>query len=150
MSEIIRIPDIENYTIEFINGELIAIPRESYITEDEFNNTDLNSSIIKNCIVKNGDQIISNNLKYKAILNDIWSTMPIQTIINNTNFNMTETNPHGKGYRWFAPLELYIQYKAATNTMREILNMIKLNNYSIKITIQLRTNTIINFRFNPS
>ncbi len=32
-----NIPNIEKYTQEIINGELILIPKESYITEDEFN-----------------------------------------------------------------------------------------------------------------
>ena len=63
MSEIIRIPNIEKYTQEIINGELILTPKESYITEDEFNRTILNSSKILDCIVKNGEDIISNKSK---------------------------------------------------------------------------------------
>jgi len=35
MNEIIRIPNIENYTIEIINGELIATPKMLFITERE-------------------------------------------------------------------------------------------------------------------
>jgi hypothetical protein len=61
MTEIIRIPNIEKYTQEIINGELILtlkrVPFETYITEDEFNRTILNSSKIVECIVKDGEKI---------------------------------------------------------------------------------------------
>ena len=149
MSEIIRIPNIEKYTQEIINGELILTPKESYITEDEFNRTILNSSKILDCIVKNGEDIISNKSKYRSILNDIWISMPAQKILQTTTFNMKLTNENGlNGYKWCPKLNLSIQNKDANYTIKEILNMIKVNNYSIKITIQLETNTIIKFKLN--
>jgi hypothetical protein len=149
MSEIIRIPNIEKYTQEIINGELILTPKESYITEDEFNRTILNSSKILDCIVKNGEDIISNKSKYRSILDDIWVSMPTQKILQTTTFNVKLTNENGlNGYKWCPKLNLSIQGKDAKYTMKEILNMIKVNNYSIKITIQLETNAIINFKLN--
>ena len=149
MSEIIRIPNIEKYTQEIINGELILTPKESYITEEEFNRTILNSSKILDCIVKNGEDVISNKSKYRSILDDIWFSMPAQKILQTTTFNMKLTNENGlDGYKWLPKLNLSIQSKDAKYTMKEILNMIKVNNYSIKITIQLETNAIIKFKFN--
>lgn len=149
MSEIIRIPNIEKYTQEIINGELILTPKESYITEDEFIRTIINSSKILDCIIKNGEDIISNKKKYRSILNDIWVSMPTQKILQTTTFNMKLTNENGiYGYNWCSKLNLSIQSKDAKHTMREILNMIKVNNYSIKITIQLETNAIIKFKLN--
>jgi hypothetical protein len=38
MTEIIYIPNIENYNQHIINGEHIFIPKQNYITEDEINN----------------------------------------------------------------------------------------------------------------
>ena len=35
MTEVIRIPNIENYTQEIINGELILVPKKQYISENE-------------------------------------------------------------------------------------------------------------------
>ena len=35
MSDVIRVANIENYTIEFINGDLIFTPKKSNITEEE-------------------------------------------------------------------------------------------------------------------
>ena len=149
MSEIIRILNIEKYTQEIINGELILTPKENYITEDEFNNILLNSSKILDCIVKNGEEIISNRTKYKGILIDIWKSMPTQKILQTTTFNMKLTNEHGiNGYNWCSELNLSIQNKDATYTMKEVLNMIKLNNYRIKISIRLGTGQIINYKYN--
>jgi len=75
--------------------------------------------------------------------------MPAQKILQTTTFNMKLTNENGlDGYKWSPKLNLSIQSKDAKYTMKEILNMIKVNNYSIKITIQLETNAIIKFKFN--
>jgi hypothetical protein len=152
MSEIIRIPNIEKYIQEVINGELVLTPKETYITEDEINrtilNSLLNSSKILECIIKNGEKIISNKSKYRSILNDIWVSMPTQKILQTTTYNMKLTNEKGlDGYDWCEKLNLSIQNKDASLSMKEILNMIKVNNYSIKITIQLKTN-IIKFKLN--
>jgi hypothetical protein len=149
MSEIIRIPNIEKYTQEIINGELILTPKEIYITEDEFNEIKLNSSKILECIVKKGEEIITNKLKYRSILDDIWISMPTQKILQTTTFNMKLTDENGlDGYNWCPRLNLSIQNKDATYTMKEILNMVKVNNYSLKIIIQLETNIIIKFKLN--
>lgn len=149
MTEIIRIPNIENYIQEIINGELILTPKENYITEEEFNRTILNSSKITDCIVKNGEEMISNKTKYVSILRDIWKSMPTQKILQTTDFNMKLTEEKGiDGYNWCPELKLSIQYKDAKYTMKEILNMVKVNNYSIKISIRLKTEQIINYKFN--
>lgn len=149
MSEIIRISNIEKYTQEIINGELILTPKESYITEDELNRTILNSSKILDCIVKNGQDIISNKSKFRSILDDIWVSIPTQKILQTSTFNMKLINENGlAGYIWCPKLNLSIQNKDAKYTMKEILNMIKVNNYSIRITIQLETNVIIKFKLN--
>ena len=148
MTEIIRIPNIEKYTQEIINGELILTPKENYITEDELNGS-LTSSKIINCIVKNGEEIISNKTKYHSILTDIWKSMPTQKILQTTTYNMKLTDENGRyGYDWSPNLKLSIQYKDANNAMKELRNMIKVNNYSIQISIRLVTGQTINYKFN--
>lgn len=149
MTEIIRIPNIEKYTQEIINGELILTPKENYITEDELNRSILNSSKILNCIVKNGEEIISNKTKYRSILTDIWKSMPTQKILQTTTFNMKLTDENGiNGYSWSPELKMSIQGKDSKYTMKEVLNMIKVNNYSIQISILLETGKTINYKFN--
>ena len=149
MTEIIRIPNIEKYTQEIINGELILTPKENYITEDELNRSILNSSKILNCIVKNGEEIISNKTKYRSILTDLWKSMPTQKILQTTTFNMKLTYEDGiDGYQWSPELKMSIQNKDAKYTMKEVLNMIKINDYSIQISIRLGTGQTINYKFN--
>ena len=68
-------------------------------------------------------------------MRDIWKSMPIQKILQTTNFNMKLTKEDGKnGYTWCQELKLSIQNKDSKYTMKEILNMVKVNNYSIKIS----------------
>ena len=52
MTKVMRIPNIENYSQEFINGELILIPKKQYMTENEFNMTEFKYSTIEKCEIK--------------------------------------------------------------------------------------------------
>ena len=47
MTEQIRIPNIENYTQEIINGELIVTPKKQYMTENDVNITHFTNSTIE-------------------------------------------------------------------------------------------------------
>jgi hypothetical protein len=67
MTEIIRIQNIENYTQEIIKGELILTPKQNYITENELNMTPITHSSIVECVVKNGEENISNSTKYRPV-----------------------------------------------------------------------------------
>jgi len=148
MTEIIRIPNIEKYTQNIINGELILTPREKYITEDELSRTILSHSTILECLVTKGEEVISTKTKYMNILQDIWKSMPTQKILQTTSFNMVLINKEDAGYKWSSVLNLSIQYKNAKYTMVEILNMIKVNGYSMKISIKLETEQIIKYKIN--
>ena len=149
MTEIIRIENIEGYTQEIINGTLILTPKQNYISEEELNRTSLSNSVILKCIVKNGDEIISVRKKYRSILNDIWKNMPTQKILQTTTFNMKLSNEEGKnGYSWCEDIKMSVQGKDACKTMKEIISMINLNNYSIIISIQLENRRIVIFKKN--
>ena len=75
--------------------------------------------------------------------------MPTQKVLQTTTFNMKLSNENGlKGYSWYPKLNLSIQRKEVKYTLKEILNMIKINKYSIKLIIRIETNKIINFKFN--
>jgi len=142
----IRIPNIETYTQEIINGVMILTPKEMNITEEEIYKTNLAHSTILDCVVKNGNNVITNNTKYISILRDIWISMPTQKILQTTAFNMKLTNENNaNGYIWCSKLNMSIQYKDATNTFIEIINMLKVNNYTIVIRIKLQSNKIIRF-----
>jgi hypothetical protein len=74
MNDIIRIANINNYHLEIINNELILIPINNYITEDELYNKNLKHSKVNYCLITdNTNNIISNNSNnYSSILADIY------------------------------------------------------------------------------
>ena len=146
MSDIIRIPNISKYSQEIINDILILTPKKIYVNESDLKQYCLTSSKINTCIVKNNDIIISNQRRYRSILNDIWKTMPAQKILQNTTFNIKLTDEKGyKGYDWNDDLKMSIQGREANLVLKEIINMIKLNNYSLEILITLKEGEVIYF-----
>jgi hypothetical protein len=151
MTETIRIQNIQNYIIEYINGDLILTPKQQpvYITEDEVILTPVTGSTVLECNIKDveGLSISSGKTKYKQILVDIFKTMEPTTIIKNSTFNFKLTNEHGlNGYHWDPCLKLSIQSKCANDTLKEIIRMVKFNNCSIKLCIKLKTAEIIHFK----
>jgi len=146
MTDIIRIPNIARYVQEIINGELILTPKKVYITEDQLYMNCLAKSKIIQCIINTEDRVISNN-KYSSVLTDIWSEMPAQKILQNTTFNLKLTDEKGeKGYNWNDRIKMSYQSKDANGTMKEIVKMVKLNNYTMDISIKLNSEKIINFK----
>ena len=148
MAELIRIPHIKNYTAEVINGELILTPKKQYITEDELNRTQIAHSTIKECVIKKEEKIISiKRRNYRSILVDIWKSMPSQRILQTTTFNIKLNDQQGKnGYRWCEDIHMSFQSKNARGTLKEILNMIKVNKFTIELSIKLETGIIIHFK----
>jgi hypothetical protein len=114
--------------------------------ENELIKIELRYSTIKECLIKRGEEIISTKKNYKSILIDIWKTMRIQNIFQNSTFNIKLTNENGeKGYRWCSKLNISIQNQDAKGTLKEILNMVKVNKLTIKLTITLETGQNIYF-----
>lgn len=147
MGEIIRIPNIDQYTQEIKNGELILRPKKKYITENDLNMTLITNSKIKECLIKNGNKIITIKKKYRRILIDIWKSMPTQKILQTTTFNFKLTKEIGKrGYKWCDDIQMSFQDKDARGTLKEIINMVKVNNLTINLSIKLHTGRIINFK----
>ena len=147
MTELIRIPNIENYTQEIINGELILTPKKQYMTENELNITQITNSKIEECLIKKEEEIISINTSYRSVLVDIWKSMPSQKILQTTTFNFKLTNENGeKGYKWCDDIHMSFQNKDARGTLKEILNMVKVNKLNIKLSIKLETGRIVHFK----
>ena len=147
MTERIRIPNIENYTQEIINGELILTPKKQYMTENELNMTHITSSNIEECIIKKEEAHISTNTSYRSVLIDIWKSMPTQKILQTTTFNFKLTNENGvKGYKWCDDIHMSFQNKDAIGTLKEIINMVKINKLTIEMSIKLETGRIVHFK----
>jgi hypothetical protein len=148
MTEPIRIPNIENYTQEIINGELILTPKKQYMTENELNMTQITHSTIEECLIKKEEENISTSKScYRSVLIDIWKSMPAQKILQTTTFNFKLTNENGeKGYKWCNDVHMSFQNKDATGTLKEIINMVKVNKLTIKLSIKLETGRIVHFK----
>ena len=116
---------------------------EDDLSEDE----DYTSSTIEKCIIVNREGgIVSDNNKFRGILVDIWKTMEKQDILDNTTFKFKSGNKRGlKGYKWFEPINMSFQNKDSNKTLKEILNMVKVNNVAIDLSITLKTGEVIHF-----
>ena len=146
--ETIKISNIDNYSIIIRNGEMILTPIIRKITDDELNIISLTHSNIIKTIIMNNEELISNKNKYNSILIDIYKSMPTQKILQNTNMNIKLTDENGKkGYIFYPELNLSIQGKDANGTLKEIINLVKINNYKFDIYIRLETNELINYSF---
>jgi hypothetical protein len=151
MTETIRVPDIDNYTLEIVEGVLILTPKTQYITKEELQRTDFTHSSIIKCDIKDneGNTISNNKIEYKQILVDIWASMPASKLLQTTTFNFKLTNEKkNKGFNWCEPIKMSVVNKDAKGSMKEILNMLNVNNYNIKISIQLDKGRVIYYKNN--
>jgi len=152
MSDIITIPNINNYTQEIINGNLILTPIIKIITsEKELLHFSFNYSTIIGCIIKNNENkeifsVKKGIISAIEILIEIWKSMPKLLILQNTTFNIKLTDEHcNSNYKWCPQLLMSYEEKDTRDTIIEILKMCNLNNYSINIKIKLSSDQVINF-----
>ena len=112
--------------------------------------TQITHSTIEECIIKKEEEeIISTktNTSYLSVLVDIWKYMPTQKILQTTTFNFKLTKENGeKGYYWCDDIHMSFQNKDATGTLKEIVNMVKVNNLTIDLSIKLETGKIVHFK----
>jgi hypothetical protein len=152
MSDIIIIPNINNYTQEIINGNLFLTPIIKIITsEKELLHFSFNYSTIIGCIIKNNENkeifsIKKGIISAMEILIEIWKSMPKLLILQTTTFNIKLTNEHcNSNYKWCPQLLMSYEEKDTRDTIIEILKMCNINNYSINIKIILSSDQVINF-----
>jgi len=147
MEGVIRIPNIETYGQEIIDGDLILTPIKIYIEEFEFMRLSFKGSTILSCLVKENDRIISDKKKYRSLMIDIWKTMTPKKIFQNSSFNFELRNMYGeKGFKWCNVINMSFQSKDAEGTIKEIINMIHLNKYKIDISIKTEEGMVYHFK----
>jgi len=147
MTEHIIVPNIKNYTHKIIDGVLILTPKKIYITKNELNMTNIKHSSIIGCVIKKGSENISKNTRYQSVLIDIWKSMSTQKILQTTTYKFKLNNDnYEKGYSWCNHINMLFQSKDEKGTLNEIINMVKVNNMYINLSIQLETGRIINFK----
>lgn len=143
-----HVHDSENCAVEIINGELMLTPINVFIMEEEFQKKDLlNDSIILECEIKNNQEIVSKKTTFMDLLIDVWKSMSNEKIIQSTEFKFSLKNENENNILvWYEEINMYVAIEDANNTFKELLNMIKINNYSIKILIKLKEGKVIQFR----
>ena len=143
-----HIHNSENCALEIINGVLMLTPSNVFIIEEEFQKNDfLNDSIILQCEIKNNEEIISKKTTYIGLLIDVWKTMSNERVIQTTKFKFSlKDESENNMLVWYEEINMYVATKDANNTFKELLNMIKINNYSITISIKLKEGRVIQFK----
>ena len=143
MDNIITIPNIEEYTQQIINNNLVLTRIEPYISEIQFFQKNLKGSKILECKIMNE---ILDIKKYKKLLIRLYFNMNKQTILQNTILNISEEEINDKGFDYYESLDLYIQGSDARRTLKEIINIIKIKNSSMELKIRLKNDEIIRFK----
>ena len=143
-----HIHNSENCALEIINGVLMLTPSNVFIIEEEFQKNDfLNDSIILQCKIKNNEEIVSKKTTYMGLLIDVWKTMSNERVIQTTKFKFSLKDENENNMLvWYEEINMYVATKDANNTFKELLNKIKINNYSIKISIKLKEGRVIQFK----
>lgn len=119
---------------------------EGFITEAQLYRLKILHSKIEDCIVQNGDTILSTSKSYASVLRNVLVHIPIKSILETTKFNMTRENVSDRGYTWWPELQLSIQYRDAKNTLKESIRMCKINHFTFRISIRLESGNLICFK----
>ena len=73
--------------------------------------------------------------------------MPVDLILRTTYYHFKLTRENGdKGYRWNSDINMSFQNKNANGAVKEIVNMVKVNNLSIQLTIKLEDDRVVKFK----
>ena len=122
-------------------------PVIQYIKEEALTEDDFTHSTIEECkIINREGEIVSDKKKYRGILVDIWKTMEKQTILSNTTFKFKNGNKRGvKNYNWCEGINMSFQDRDSNAALRELLYMVKVNDYTIDLLITLKTGETVRF-----
>ena len=119
---------------------------EGFITEVQLYRLKIINSKIEECIVQNGTEIISTSKSYASILRNVLLHIPVERILEITKFNMKRENVSDRGYRWWPELQISVQYRAANETLKETIRMVKLHKFKLRISIRLESGNLICFK----
>lgn len=142
MDNTITIQNIQEYTLQILNGNLILTRIIPFVDEETLFQKNLQGSSILECKI-NG---VNNDIKkYKKLLINLYSTTDIETIIDNTNLNILREEIYDKGFEYYTNLGLSIQCSNTRRTLKEIINIIKIKNYNMELKIKLKNDEVIRF-----
>jgi hypothetical protein len=142
MDNTITIQNIQEFTQQIINGNLVLTRITPFIDEAILFQKNLRGSTITECKINN----VNNDIhKYHKLLINLYSTIDIETILQNTTLHILQEEIHDRGFRYYTNLGVSIQGADARRTLKEIINIIKIKNYSMELKIKLKNDDIIRF-----
>lgn len=128
----IVIDNIDYYDVRQEGGKLILTPKLP---------KSMTGVKILKCIIteKETNSVISNNkTSFRGIMINIWKSMSKELILTNTTFNIKDSKENGaKGYHYQKDLIFSFQSKGADGTWKEIIKMVRLNQYQMDVSLQL-------------
>jgi hypothetical protein len=102
----------------------------------------LSGSTITECKINNDNHEIK---KYTKLLIHLYSTTNIETILQHTILNISQQEIYEKGFKYYNHLGVSIQGADSRRNLKEIINIIKINNFSMELKIKLKNDEIICF-----
>jgi len=142
MDNTITIQNIQEFTQQIINGNLILTRIIPFINEATLFQKNLIGSTIIECKINN----FNNNIhKYKKLLIYLYSTTDTETILQNTTLNISREEEYLKGFKYYTNLGISIQGADARRTLKEIINIVQIKNYSMELKIKLNNDEVIRF-----
>ena len=142
MDNTITIQNIQEYTQQIINGNLVLTRIIPVVDEATLFQKNLRGSNILECKINN----INNDIKkYKKLLINLYFTTDMETILQNTILNISQQEIYDKGFEYYTNLGISIQGADTRRTLKEIINIIKIKNYSMELKIKLKNDEVIRF-----
>lgn len=141
----IQIPNIDLYTLAFVNNTLFLTPKQArQLTYDEIMTRSFAHSKIVQCTIQTitnadeADTVSSMRTRYRSVLIDIYTSLSWSELKAQTRFKVLAGNMYGvNGYQWCKELDASVQNKSATDTLREIVRLVSINKYSLVMTVEL-------------
>jgi len=141
----IIIENAHQYTQQLVNGNIIftRINTTPYIDRNSLFEKNLRNSNIIECKINN---INTNQYKYKSLLLFLYKNINNrELIIQQTNLNIVPYEKHNSGFTYHREFNFSIQGADARSTLKEIINMVNIMNYSMELKIQLQDGEILHF-----
>jgi hypothetical protein len=145
MTNRIIISDRDAELVSYVDGIWIFEPKIPVLNDAEIMDLPLrNAKLPEGCKI-NGIPFPKMD-KFAGGMRKIYSSMDFDAIQDNTTFNITTEKRNTEGYHYHPALGFSYQSKDTKGTLREIIQMCRVQNYSLEMKIQLKDGRIVLFR----
>lgn len=137
-------PDYDDFFKEEYEKEEPPCNKPITDKQELFKNDFKSSTIINNIITDVNNNIICSTITYSSIIKSLYISMPVEKIpIKATFIKIGKVEGRGS---YIPKLNMTINGNDANATIKEIINLVELNNYSININIKLKNGDNIYFK----